>query len=93
MIQIHPQEHEQILHQLHAEIVLERMGDYVDSDGNAPEKDESDRRDLDRRLLMEASSPSIDRKDIEKILGNGEFRDQLKQSIRHLIKPQSKEEP
>lgn len=93
MTENHPQEHEQILHQLHAEIVLERLRDYVAQDGNVPDKVTSDLSDLAERLLMEDSSPSIDRKDIEKMVKNGQMRDQLKQSIRILINSQSEEEP
>ena len=87
-----PQGYQEILHQIHSDIVLERLEEYVDLDGDIPDKVTSDLSDLVRRLLMEASSPSIDRKDIVKMLGNGEIRDQLKQSIRHLIIPKSKEE-
>ena len=87
-----PQGYQEILHQIHSDIVLERLEEYVDLDGDIPDKVTSDLSDLVRRLLMEASSPSIDRKDIVKMLGNGEIRDQLKQSIRHLMIPKSKEE-
>jgi len=92
MSEPNPQDYQEALNQIHADVFLERLGDYVDSDGNVPDKVTSDLSDLVRRLLMEASSPSIDRKDIEKLLEDEEIRDQLKQSIRHLIKPQSKEE-
>ena len=87
-----PQDYQEALHQIHAEIVLERLGDYVDSDGDAPDKVASDLSDTVRRLLIEDASPSIDSEYIRKILKDDEIRDQLKQSIRRLINSQSKEE-
>lgn len=81
-----PITHQEILHQIHSDIVLERLRGYVAQDGHVPEKDATDLNDLTERLLVHDSSLSIDRKDIEKILEDGEIRDQLKQSIRNLIK-------
>lgn len=92
MTKNYPHEYEQVLHQIHADVFLERLGEYIKPDGEVPDKVTSDLSDLVRRLLMEASSPSIDRKDIQKLLKDGEIRDQLKQSIRNLIKSQSKDE-
>ena len=92
MSEPNPPEYLQLLHQIHSDVFLERLRDYIDPDGDAPENDESVLSDLVRRLLMEDTSPSIDRKDIEKLLEDDEIRDQLKQFIRHLINSQSKEE-
>jgi len=94
MSETNPQEHEQILHQLHADVLLDRLKDYLapDCKSKLHEKDASDLKDIVRRLLAEDASPSIESEGIEKILKDDAIRDQLRQSIRHLIKPESKEE-
>ena len=95
MTETNPQEHEQILHQLHADVLLERLKDYLDPDCKSKlhEKDASDLKDIVRRLLAEDASPSLDSEDIQKVLVDCEIQNQLKQSIRHLINSQSKDEP
>ena len=85
------QDHQEILNQIHAEIVLERLRDYVAQDGDVPEKDATDLNYLAQRLLVGDTPACIDRKDIEKLLESDEIRDQLKQSIRNLTTP--REEP
>lgn len=92
MTETYPPEYEQLLHQIHSEVFLERLRDYIDPDGDVPENDESDLSDLVRRQFLEDAPASIDLKDIEKLLENEEIRDQLNQSIRPLIKSQSEEE-
>lgn len=87
------QDHQEILNQIHSDIVLDGLRDYVDPDGDVPEKVASDLNDLTERLLVHDSSLSIERTKIEKLLEDDEIRDELKQSIRNLIKSQSKEEP
>lgn len=79
-----PKDYQEILHQLHADVVLERLRDYVDPNGDLPEKTISDLNNLTQRLLKEDSSPSIDRTEIEKLLKDGEIRELIKQSIRNL---------
>ncbi|MAX38399.1 MAG: hypothetical protein CME33_17735 [Gimesia sp.] len=83
-----PQDYQEILHQIHADVFLERLRDYVAQDGDVPDEVTSDLKDIVRRFLMEDASPSIDNEDIQKLLVDDEIRDQLKQSIRHLIKSQ-----
>ena len=86
------QEYQQILHQIHADVFLDRLRDYVDPDGDVPDKVASDLNDLAQRLLVQDASPSIDRKDIEKLLEDDEIRELLKQSIHNLIQSQPEEE-
>lgn len=93
MTEPYPHEYEQLLHQIHADVFLERLRDYIDPDGDVHEKATSDLSDLAERLLMEDSSLSIDSEYFQKLLEDDEIRDQLKQSICDLIKSQSKKEP
>ncbi len=79
------QDHQEILHQIHADVLLGRLKDYVDQDGDVPEKDATDLNNLTERLLVHDSSPSIDRKDIEKLMKDDAIRELVKQSIRNLI--------
>jgi len=85
------QDYLEILHQIHADVFLDRLRDYVAQDGDVPDKVASDLNDLAQRLLVQDASPSIDRKDIEKLLEDDAIRDQLKQSIRNLTT--AREEP
>ncbi|MEQ8853623.1 hypothetical protein [Gimesia sp.] len=87
-----PQEYQQIFHQIHSDIVLGRLRDYLDPDGDVPEIIATDLNDLAQRLLVDDAPASIDRKDIKKLLKDDAIRELLKQSIRHLTKSQSKEE-
>lgn len=94
MSEPNPQEHEQLLHQIHSDVFLERLKDYIDPDSRSKlhKKDASDLNDIVRRLLIEDSSPSIGSDDLEMLLKDDAFRDQLKQSTHHLSNSQSKEE-
>ena len=88
-----PKDHQEILNQIHADVFMDRQRDHLDPDGDVPDKVASDLSDLARRLLVTDAPVSIDRKDLEKLLEDDAIRDQLKQSIHNLIKPQSNEEP
>lgn len=87
-----PKDRQEILNQLHSDVFLNRLKHHLDGESNLSEKDASDLNDLARRLLVQDASPTIDTEDIQKLLKDDDIRDQLKQSIRHLIKPESKEE-
>ena len=78
------QDYQEILHQILSDIVLKRLRDYVDPDVEVPAKDLTDLHNLAERLLVQDASPSIDRKDIEKLLKDDEIRELLKQSIRNM---------
>ena len=86
-------EYQEILNQLHSNVFLNRLKDHLNQDSRSDlnEEDASDLNDLARRLLVEDASPSIEREDIEKLLGDSKYRGYLLEATRSMMKHQSKE--
>lgn len=53
-----PKDYEEALYQIHADVFLERLRDFVAQDGEVPDKVTSDLNDIVRRLLVEDAPPS-----------------------------------
>ncbi|QDT24435.1 hypothetical protein [Gimesia chilikensis] len=88
-----PNDYQEILHQIHAEMFLRRLKHHLDpaSEITMNENIVSDLNDLDLRLLVQDESPSTDSEVIQKFLEDDEFRDNLLMATRTLMKSQSKE--
>lgn len=79
-----PKDYQQILHQIHADVVLERLRDYVDPDGDGPAKAATDLNYLAHHLLVGDAPASIHSENIENLLKDDAIRELIKQSIRNL---------
>ncbi|QDU05931.1 hypothetical protein V6x_56750 [Gimesia chilikensis] len=88
-----PTEYQEILHQIHSNVFLERLKDHLDPVDRRylNEGDASDLNDLVRRLLVEEASPSIGSEVIQKLLGDDGIRDDLLKATSKIMKSQSKE--
>lgn len=86
-------EYQEILHQIHSDVFLERLKDHLDSDGRTDflENDASDLLDLARRLIGDDVPALVDDEVIQKLLEDSEIRDDLLKATRSLMKHQSKE--
>ena len=86
-----PTEYQEILNQIHSNVFLDRLKDYLDDGTNLNENGSSDLINLARRLQVQDTTSSFDSEDIQKLLEDKEFRDYLLEAIHTFIKYQSKE--